>query len=346
MSFSDLKTGVNLGGWISQYSEYSKKHFANFITEKDLEKIASWGLDHVRLPVDAPVLMEEQTGSEELNFKEEGFSYIDRCIEWCKKLQLNLVLDLHRAPGYSFSTPEENSLFSDQNMGDKFVSLWEYITERYHSEGDFLIFELLNEVVEEKEAWNNLACRTIDALRQIDEKRKIIFGGMNYNAVSSLKHIRLMKEDPHVIYTFHFYQPFLFTHQKASWNDLTSKMKFKVRYPGPMNELENFVVENPETEELFGDHVGRVLDKSLLKDLLKPAKQFQKETDCELYCGEYGVIDQAPQESRVNWYRDFTEIMEELAIPRTAWSYKEMNFGLVDENSQVVDPEIIKIISS
>ena len=35
--------GINLGGWISQYRKNMKigdSHFDNFITEKDIEKIA------------------------------------------------------------------------------------------------------------------------------------------------------------------------------------------------------------------------------------------------------------------------------------------------------------------
>lgn len=39
--------GVNLGGWLSQ-CPYQQAHYDTFITEKDIETIASWGLDHVR----------------------------------------------------------------------------------------------------------------------------------------------------------------------------------------------------------------------------------------------------------------------------------------------------------
>ncbi len=43
--------GVNLGGWLSQGS-LEKTHLDAFITEKDIEAIASLGCDYVRLPVD------------------------------------------------------------------------------------------------------------------------------------------------------------------------------------------------------------------------------------------------------------------------------------------------------
>ena len=48
---SGFMHGVNLGGWLSQ-CDYSNDRLENFIKEEDLAVIASWGLDHVRLPVD------------------------------------------------------------------------------------------------------------------------------------------------------------------------------------------------------------------------------------------------------------------------------------------------------
>ena len=53
------QSGVNLGGWISQYRNYDHTHFQTFIKREDIAQIASWGMDHVRLPVDYPVLEDD-----------------------------------------------------------------------------------------------------------------------------------------------------------------------------------------------------------------------------------------------------------------------------------------------
>ena len=53
-----LKKGVNLGGWMSQ-CDYSEGRLNGFITEEDIKKIASWWMDHVRLPVDYNVIQNE-----------------------------------------------------------------------------------------------------------------------------------------------------------------------------------------------------------------------------------------------------------------------------------------------
>ena len=73
-----FKKGVNLGGWLSQ-GPLDKEHLDTFITEKDIARIASWGLDHVRLPIDYDNF-ENEDGSD----KEYGYAYIDSCIEWCQ----------------------------------------------------------------------------------------------------------------------------------------------------------------------------------------------------------------------------------------------------------------------
>lgn len=62
------------------------------------------------------------------------------------------------------------------------------------------------------------------------------------------------------------------------------------------------------------------------------------------YCGEYGVIDCAPPASR-RWHADVLEVFEQQGIGRAVWSYKEMNFRLVDAAGQVADPLLLDILT-
>ena len=49
-NFDGFYKGIDLGGWISQCgSKYNDEHYSTFITEKDIEKIATMGLDHVQI---------------------------------------------------------------------------------------------------------------------------------------------------------------------------------------------------------------------------------------------------------------------------------------------------------
>ena len=73
-----LEHGINLGGWLSQCC-HEVEHYETFIKEEDIEQIAAWGLDHVRIPVDYEVL-ETETGEP----IENGYGYIKQVLDWCE----------------------------------------------------------------------------------------------------------------------------------------------------------------------------------------------------------------------------------------------------------------------
>jgi len=339
------KAGINLGGWISQCRDMTPEHIAGFITEADIEQIASWGMDHVRLPIDYPVLEADDSPFEYL---ESGFAVIDTLIEWCKTYKLNVILDLHKAPGYAFSDniisdQSEIKLFTDSTMQKRFVSLWEAFTRRYKNEGDNVVFELLNEVTNPHgESWNRVARKAIEAIRAIDPNRCIILGGPYFNSASGLALLELW-EDEHILYTFHFYDPFVFTHQRARW------MKFKDTgihqpYPGKVEGVEILEKQYPEQAKAYSGK-DITLNKELLRIYLTPALEFMKCTGKRLYCGEYGAIDNADMDSRVNWLNDMAELFAEYGIGRAYWTYKGMSFSAIDrETGEAVSAELIKAV--
>lgn len=331
--------GVNLGGWLSQYAEGNlardpEHHFDRFITREDIRKIASWGMDHVRLPFDYPLLEDDDNP---FVYKEEGFRRVDDCLAWCKEFGLNLVLDLHRAPGFAFQTPEENTLFESDFMQKRISDIWKAFAERYKGEGQNIVFELLNEIVEpDSTRWNKLATQIIQGIREIDKEHYIIVGGINYNSVMSLKDMPIF-DDPRIIYNFHMYEPFCLTHQHAPWTVMKNNPNSFV-YPSP---VEPYLAH-------FGDSVeGKIIqklprvDKAFVEAFLQPAIEFVKKHDLPLYCGEYGVIELADMDSRAAWVRDVAEVCLENGIGRAVWSYKMMDFRLVDEESRTVSDALV-----
>lgn len=337
------QAGVNLGGWLSQYGdELQKTHLETFIVEADIRRIAEWGMDHVRLPVDYPVIEDDARPFE---YKEEGIAYIRNCIGWCKKYGLNLVLDLHRTSGYSHATLEANSLFDDVAAQQRFLGIWEMLAETFIEERDHVIFDLLNEIVEpDSSRWNALAKKAVDTIREIDRDRKIMIGSNHYSSVYTLKEMDIL-DDPDIIYTFHFYESHLFTHQKAHWNEIFVKYGQELAYPGEFTGLEAFLDQNENYRKDFERYIGVRQDKVLMLKELVSVIEFMRRTGREVYCGEYGVIENAPLQSRINWHRDFVDLMKELKIGRAVWTYKSMNFGLVDINGDIVNEELVKIVS-
>ena len=83
--WNGFQRGINLGGWLSQ-CDHTDRHYDTFITENDIAHIASWGMDHVRVPIDYELI--EAQGSIE---RESGYARIACCLRWCKKHNLNVV---------------------------------------------------------------------------------------------------------------------------------------------------------------------------------------------------------------------------------------------------------------
>ena len=157
-----LKIGVNLGGWISQYKEFDHHHFDTFITKRRYCRIADWGFDHIRLPIDYPIFEDDANPG---IYHEFGFAYLDRCLAWCQDNGLRVIFDIHKAPGYSFTNTleaemtEVNTLFTNPSTQQRFVNLWVALTRRYFDQAeDVLAFELLNEMVlPESSPWNQFS---------------------------------------------------------------------------------------------------------------------------------------------------------------------------------------------
>lgn len=332
--------GVNLGGWLSQ-CVHTKEHYDSFITEADIERIASWGLDHVRVPIDYELVETEEGG-----LIESGYQYIENCIAWCKKYGLNMILDLHKTAGYVFDNQEASKgFFEKPELLERFTNLWITMAKRFVKDKDILIFELLNEIVDPdvSEQWNRLIAKTVDAIRNIDSDVRIMYGGVCYNSVTNVKLLEQPK-DENIIFTFHCYEPLIFTHQGASWTD-GMPLDYRIAYPAP---VQHYVEETRKhLKQMMVDNFGNTVNineecsKDLFLALFKEAADTAERYQVPLYCGEYGVIDRAEPQSTLRWYQDIHDAFETYGIGRAAWSYKQMDFGLLDEHYDTVRDEII-----
>lgn len=342
MKKTSLNTGINLGGWISQYPSLDHDHFKSFIAASDIDRIAGWGFDHVRLPVDYPVIEDDSNPGV---LKEDGMAYIEACLDWCAKHKLPVILDLHKAPGFAFDVHGKIDLFTDAGLQQRFINLWKAIARRYAGKlEDELAFELLNEItLPDSSPWNALVKKTVAAIREIDPKRLIVVGGNYYNSANELKNLDLLPDD-NILYTFHFYLPLSVTHQKAPWVPVLLEYNHTINYPGEKAEgLEKFV---QESTHVFAEELDTAFDKEYLRACMLPAVEFARKTGQVVYCGEFGVYEVAPMATRLNWTRDVVDLIKEYNLGHALWSYKALDFGLVDKDGNVVNDELVKIAAT
>ncbi|HEX2945193.1 MAG TPA: cellulase family glycosylhydrolase [Clostridia bacterium] len=337
--FSGYRKGINLGGWLSQ-CDHSRKHYDSFISESDISRISGWGLDHVRLPVD-----HELVRSADGSINNDGFKYIDRCLEWCENHNLNMILDLHKTAGYSFDEKVDD-FFRSPKLQDSFVSLWEEFARRYGKYAARLSFELLNEVVDINVAdvWNDIVKRTIAVIRKHAPVTKILVGGVRNNSVLWVSKLDA-PYDENVVYTFHFYEPLIFTHQSAYWVD-KMPADYSAEYPNDydivVKETEKYLP--PMHREIYDIIRTDRADKSFIRAVFADALKAAEERNTAIYCGEYGVIDKAPLRSTLNWFSDINSVFEECGISRALWTYKGKDFGITDEHYSEILDELVKLL--
>lgn len=335
-----LVHGINLGGYLSQCS-HTKEHYENFIHEEDIVKIHDMGFDHVRLPIDCNVY-EAEDGSR----LEKGYELVERVVKWCASCGLNIILDLHKAYGYDFNDAgngEKNSLFTDPYLQDRFVSLWESIAERF-GKYPHVAFELLNEVVEENNAqsWNELIRKTVAAIRRFAPETIIIYGGIQWNSATTLKYLE-QPADSHILFTFHFYEPLLFTHQKAHW--VAGITKEDVPYPARKEDYMEGSLRIGGQGKTVSESPCEEMNIDFLQSVFQCAIQTAEEKGVGLYCGEFGVIDQAPLPDTLAWLRDVMTLFARYGIGYALWTYKEMDFGMMEDHYAPIREEMIRLLT-
>lgn len=349
MLFEKFGHGINLGGYLSQYEivcdpeneSAFEAHLENFIREADIEKIASWGFDHVRIPMDARFFYDRESGA----LSDRAMQYLDRTIEYCEKYGLSVILDLHFIWGHVFGSMETPSAFmTEETLQAHFLGFWTRMAEYYKDyAGTTLLFELFNEIADATGyVWNRLCKEAVGKIREVDEDRWILIGSNDVNSVDYLDRLDLLN-DPYVFYNFHYYEPNCFTHQKAHFSEEMRDYGQALTYPGDMTPYLCYLAGHPEyqKEHKMISEKTTVNDRALMEAFLLKAKRFVQYSGKELMCTEYGVIDSADENEAVKWLTDFCELCDEMHVGHSMWNYKELDFELVNVQGEIVRPAVL-----
>ena len=350
--------GMGIGGWLTNYKRFNVlkreqqlqltigdfEHFESYITERDIEYIASLGMDHIRLGIDQ-LVVEEGEGK----YRAEIMGHIDRFIGWCEKYALEIVLNMHKAIGNYCDISEAVSLFDDEGLQQRFVDFWVHF-ERYYAHKPNVVFELLNEVLDvPKEKWNGLAGRTVETIRAINPTRRIIIGSSVWNAPAKLKDLHYFENDENIGYTFHLYSPHEFTHQRGVLQWPHCFYNRDMPYPGDIERYRDFMKTVWGKTNAYQKYDR--MDKRFLADCLEPAFEFQRQhPDAFLWCGEFGTIRHAKLEWRENWMRDVISLLKEHDVPYCVWNYLSTpndgnRFSLVDDDRrEILSEELARIV--
>ncbi len=310
-----LHKGVSLSHyeqyWVSADSLLDKKPY------NKIRQIAANGFRCLRLPVS----FDHFSLNNRLN--EHFLNQLDSVVRLCQRIQLPLIIVYHHGKLSNENYKTEIRRIQQQ---------WEQLVLRYKGRyQNSLFFELYNEPVISANQWKIGVQDLVESLRRQDASRIFIIGGTEYNSIDGLDQLGIIN-DRSTIYTFHFYEPFFFTHQGAYWQKQDSLLK---GIPYPTNSAMIPPVFLQTNDSWLMTTRWKYLhenDKAFLGKRLAKVKAYQKRyPGVVVICTETGVIKQADTVSRQRYFTDILKIL--YPMPVLFWDYDDQ-FAISDEKGK------------
>lgn len=319
--------GINLPGWL-EYSRFNTLRYG----KRDFENIKSLGVEVIRIPVWFDIWADKDNG---YKVDQECFAVLDNAIEWCRQLGMYLIIDFHNDSGGGTKT--------DQKVDRELLAIWPQIAARCKDKGDHILYEVMNEphffsgnLQADLTKWGKIQGSVIEAIRSVDKAHYIIVGGGDSNSIESM--LKLPDySDKKLIYNFHDYSPFLFTHQGASWTNL--KRIKNVPFPYAKDKMPALPPNATDAEKWELANYEKMSSEKELSEQLDRAVEFANKRKAPLMCNEYGVyMNYANPAERAAWYKLKCAWMDQRKIARISWDYTQ-EFGLFNLNSESRFPE-------
>ena len=340
-----LKRGINASEWFAQVYDkrgYTAEHFLAWTTADDIALIKSMGFDHVRFSVNPQPMFNER---EPNKIPAVYLGYVDAAVKIILDHGLAVVIDLH--PESDFKA----RLAKDDEFVERFADFWRAFAAHYSAlnlDADRVFLEILNEPeFTDRYRWLGVQMKLAAAIRQGAPALTIIAAGARWSSDDELVFQEPL-HDPNIIYNFHFYEPFLFTHQGATWSAYYWHWLRGVRYPSTADSAEHAAALAPdEVDRLQVIRYGSEhWDAARIESEMKQAAEWARQRGVPLVCNEFGVYrEYADPQDRVAWLHDVRTALEHNGIGWAMWDYSGQ-FGVVTkkDGKAVADNAVLRAL--
>jgi endoglucanase len=329
-----LRHGINLSHWFAQSADYSKAHLESHTTAEDCALIKSIGFDHVRLTVEPAQLFNvDDPGRLKTNY----LKYLDDALNLILKHDLAVIVDIHPSDDFKVR------LNSNDRHIEAFGKFWRALAQHLSTrDAERVFLEVINEpMVEDGYRWFGMQAKLISAVRAGAPQHTVIASGHRWSGIPELLFLQPYA-DRNIVYNFHFYEPFAFTHQGASWAGPHLSFYKNIPYPANLESVSKVldtIQDDPARYNLLrygedGWSAAR-LDREIGMAAAWAAKYH-----VPLTCNEFGTYRRfAPTADRVVWIRDMRTAFEKYGIGWTMWDYAG-GFAVVDKHNGHATPDV------
>jgi len=383
-----MKRGLNLDQWttwtgeekwndpkaILPYPEWRK-----FLKDDDLKALKDAGFDFLRMPVDPSPFLSDET----LSLRDDLYASVLDSVRMINRAGLKVIVDMHLIPAGGNRKIGMAEVMDDPATFDAYVKVMRKMARTLAAEDPRQVaFEPINEPIVDCDSdgtslWPDRQLKLFAAARSSATRLTLILTGACYSNAAALARIDPKTiADDNIIWAFHSYDPFLLTHQGATWAG--DFIRYVTGLPFPLTAVprarldvaldtirDRIKAEAPWTRQsgmlAYLDEQVASMDSpekldSLMGAPFKTVEAWAKANGIKpenITLGEFGMIRQEygnpyvmPAEYRAAYVRDMIARAEAHGFSWSVWGYGGA-FGVVDAfNGDKAEPEVMNAIRS
>lgn len=310
-----------------------------------LATLKSRGFSHIRLPV----FHDSFTGDDLQSA--EAQSYMRAIVDTVRTLvDLGYLVSIDLHPDGTFNATYRSA---PEATLQRMIVIWEALSQSIAAfKPENVLVEVLNEPDTDAPTWQRHSAILLATIRRLLPHHTIVVGPFGPQRHESLFDIT-PAPDPNVIYAVHFYDPFIFTHQGASWLSPDDPIRDFQQLPFPMR-FSDPTVQNAYRRLLSNgnERAAMKLKEALsepwgfaeMDSVFDGLKNWSTKHARMIVVNEFGALSyHTPRISRLTWLKAVVERANARCIGWTHWDYSD-GFGFVDAQSGSVDEAVLRML--
>lgn len=312
-----LTRGINLSHWFAQAGDYSGRHQDTYNTAKDAALLWSMGFRHVRFTFNDATVVNAGSPTALDSAKMRRF---DAAMDMLLGSGLAVIVDFHPEDDF------KNAVATNDVAVKDFVGMWRALAKHLSVRDPEMVFlETMNEpVLGDAARWNSIQKQVLAAMRESAPFHTLIASGPRWSGVEELERVEVIA-DRNVVYNFHCYEPFIFTHQGATWAGSWVKGLRNVPYPSDPEGVAKAAASVPEGSDARRYVTQYGQDKwnaTRLESVIARAAAWGRKHGVALTCNEFGVYRAFSQPAdRHRCIADLRKACEKHNIGWCMWDY-------------------------
>ncbi|KQN04302.1 glycoside hydrolase family 5 protein [Sphingomonas sp. Leaf25] len=323
-----IERSIGVWRWFNRPATVDDEHYADYVSDTDLQRLHAMGFTAVRLPVGTEFLFGGDANYGRL--RTDRLAFLDAAIARINAAGMVVVVDFH--PRASIKSRLER----EPELVKKTVDFWRLFAAHLSAtDPEKVLLELLNEprFARDDRGWNRVSHQLWQAARAGAPRHTLIVSSAYYGSVDRLSSLEPVN-DTNVIYTVHFYEPMKFTSQGARFLPGLAGLP----WPGAGQQCDTaarnapLAITRPDSKDSPHDwataYCAGGWDETKLRAQVAEAGRWSRENHTPVWVGEFGVRaqDAAPAD-RLRWLRAATSAFTAERLPWSLWSYDDC-FGL------------------